>query len=442
MRNLEAVQQGLRVVRDALTPLVERVLKSEYGENWWKKGVLDALEKDGKPIHDRPGQGNAGDIDLQLALKLVQVYHWELFSDDMDWGGRQRSLIGAVTAVRNQYEGHVTPNREAELTDSRTKDLLEGMELFVNLFDCKAGERIGNIIEMQKMQQPEPELSDEGDVIILRRPVPQQLPVDHKKSEPERISRPIHIPKPEPVFPNGAAGRSMPEQAKPLWQRKKQVQWGAAVKNPQNKPVKEQETSKIQTKTEAQSSKPPIRENAVELQRTMPIEKLAAERILKPTQVDEKTVEIPKPPVKRSERKKIAKNSPKDPEPLVDVIKTTPGRGTSAQERPDPELYEPARLRRRTPRRLQRDPYEVDILTERNKKGENVLKVNIPRREEISAGERVERSQRRNAEEKKSRQRERLPLITVLRIILMTLIGIAMGVGLIWLDEWLAIITR
>ena len=148
MRNLEAVQQGLRVVRDALTPLVERVLKSEYGENWWKKGVLDALEKDGKPIHDRPGQGNAGDIDLQLALKLVQVYHWELFSDDMDWGGRQRRLIGAVTAVRNQYEGHVTPNREAELTDSRTKDLLEGMELFVNLFDRKAGERIENIIEM------------------------------------------------------------------------------------------------------------------------------------------------------------------------------------------------------------------------------------------------------------------------------------------------------
>jgi hypothetical protein len=209
MRNLEAVQQGLRVVRDALTPLVEKILTSEYGNHWWKKGVLDALEKDGKPIHDRPVQGDAGDLDLQLALKLVQVYHWELFSDDMGWSGRQRSLLAAVTAVRNQYEGHVTPNREAELTDCRTKDLLEGMELFVNLFDKKAGEKIGNIIELMKMQQPAPELPDEGEVVILRRPVLQSSKNDTVKSDPERKSYPIHIPKPEPVLPNGAAGKSI-----------------------------------------------------------------------------------------------------------------------------------------------------------------------------------------------------------------------------------------
>ncbi len=174
MRNLEAVQQGLTIVRDALTPLVERVLRDAYGDDWWQRGVLDALVQDQKPIHDRPAQGNAGDIDLQLALKLVQVYHWELFSDDLDWGGRQRSLLGAVTAVRNQYEGHVTPNREAELNDGKTRDLLEGMEMFVNLFDRKAGDRIGNLVELLKMQQPEPELPDQGETVILRRPVPDQ----------------------------------------------------------------------------------------------------------------------------------------------------------------------------------------------------------------------------------------------------------------------------
>ncbi|MFR1759329.1 MAG: hypothetical protein ACLSX2_06475, partial [Christensenellaceae bacterium] len=74
MRNLEAVQQGLVIVRNALTPLVERVLRAEYGDDWWQRGVLDALIQDQKPVHDRPPQGNAGDIDLQLALKLVQVY--------------------------------------------------------------------------------------------------------------------------------------------------------------------------------------------------------------------------------------------------------------------------------------------------------------------------------------------------------------------------------
>jgi len=412
MRNLEAVQQGLRVVRDALTPLVERVLKSEYGEAWWRKGVLDALEKDGKPIHDRPSQGNAGDIDLQLALKLVQVYHWELFSDDMDWGGRQRSLIGAVTAVRNQYEGHVTPNREAELTDNRTRDLLEGMELFVKLFDRRAGEKIGNILELLKMQQPEPELPDEGEVVILRRPVPQHAPVDHKKSEPERVSGPIHTPRPEPVLPNGAGGRSIPEEAKPIWQRKKQVQWGEAIRNPQNTPVEEKKAD-------------------------IP----ANEKREKPLQAKTPSAEI-KPPVKRSEQKKIVQKSKKDPEPLIDVINTMPGKGTTAQERPDPVLYEPTRLRRRTPKRLQRAPYEVDVRTEKNKRGENVLKVDAPRREKASdQPERTERIRHRSEKNDKAAKREKLPMVTILRITLMVLIGIAMGVGLICLDEWLAVIA-
>ena len=191
MRNLEAVQQGLIIVRDALTPLVERVLRAEYGDDWWQRGVLDALTQDQKPIHDRPSQGNAGDIDLQLALKLVQVYHWELFSDDLDWGGRQRSLLGAVTAVRNQYEGHVTPNREAELNDGKTRDLLEGMEMFLNLFDRKAGDRIGNLIELLKMQQPEPEPPAQEETIILRRPLPSPAAQRPEKSAPQRLIRPI-----------------------------------------------------------------------------------------------------------------------------------------------------------------------------------------------------------------------------------------------------------
>lgn len=428
MRNLEAVQQGLHIVRDALTPLVERVLKSEFGDAWWKKGVLNALEKDGKPIHDRPSQGNAGDIDLQLALKLVQVYHWELFSDDLDWSGRQRSLLGAVTAVRNQYEGHVTPNREAELTDSRTKDLLEGMELFVNLFDRRAGEKIGNILELLKMQQPEPVLPDEGEVVILRRPIPQTQPVDHKKSEPERISRPIHIPKPEPVLPNGAGGKSIPEASKPLWQRKKQVQWGGAVKNPQNTPVvPENETE--------EKKKAPIPENRVEFKRNEPAEKITAKRVIQPIEVEEKS----KSTIKLEN--KIVQKSKKDPEPLIKVINTMPGQGTTAQERPDPKLYEPARLRRRTPRRNQREPYEVNVRSEKNKRGEDVLRVELPKRERKIDVQKENMQPSYRREIKEPIKREKMPTSTILRIVLMTLLGIVMGAGLIFLDEWLAMIT-
>ena len=103
------------------------------------------------------------------------------------------------------------------------------MELFVNLFDRKAGDRIGNLIEILKMQQPEPEPSDEAETIILRRPIPNQTAPRLHKSAPERVIRPIAA-RPEPTLKNGAGGLSRPVQAQPLWKRQQQVRWGAAVR--------------------------------------------------------------------------------------------------------------------------------------------------------------------------------------------------------------------
>ena len=433
MRNLEAVQQGLNIVRDALTPLVERVLRAEYGNDWWQRGVLDALTQDQKPIHDRPSQGNAGDIDLQLALKLVQVYHWELFSDDLDWGGRQRSLLGAVTAVRNQYEGHVTPNREAELNDGKTRDLLEGMEMFLNLFDRKAGDRIGNLIELLRMQQPEPEPPAQEETIILRRPLPSPAAQRPEKSAPQRLIRPIAA-RPEPMLKNGAGGRSMPVQAQPLWKRQQQVRWGAAVRTdpPAEEAVPTQQPSATrQPDTPATSARATamgeIRAgDPLKLVRTATIESPVAARRLTPEPVEDSVKVLPpRPPKARPEKKKrrpaAEEALPPDPEPFLKRYRS-PGGKSAPSQRPDPDLYIPARIQERTPRRLRREPYEVDVHTGENRRGEPVLQVDPPLR---SAPVRIQPA-------------SRPPIRLILRVGAMVLLGVALGLGLILLDGWLS----
>ena len=437
MRNLEAVQQGLKIVRDALTPLVERVLRDAYGDAWWQRGVLDALTQDQKPINDRPAQGNSGDIDLQLALKLVQVYHWELFSDDLDWGGRQRILLGAVTAVRNQYEGHVTPNREAELNDAKTRDLLEGMELFVNLFDRKAGDRIGNLIEILKMQQPEPEPSDEAETIILRRPIPNQTAPRLHKSAPERVIRPIAA-RPEPTLKNGAGGRSMPVQAQPLWKRQQQVRWGAAVRTdpppeepappPAAEAARQPDTPATSARATAMGQ---VKEgDPLKLVRTATIESPVAARKLTPEPLEDSVKVLPPRPPKpkgipKSEKKKrrpaAEEPLPPDPEPFLSRYRS-PGGKSAPSQRPDPDLYMPARVRERTPKRLRREPYEVDVHTGENRRGEPVLRVDPPPK----------------AAPIEDRPSTRPSPRLVIRVGAMVLLGIALGVGLIFLDGWLS----
>ncbi len=437
MRNLEAVQQGLVIVRNALTPLVERVLRAEYGDDWWQRGVLDALIQDQKPVHDRPPQGNAGDIDLQLALKLVQVYHWELFSDDLGWGGRQRSLLGAVTAVRNQYEGHVTPNREAELNDGKTRDLLEGMEMFVHLFDHRAGDQIGNLIELLKMQQPEPEPPAVEETVILRRPLPSQTAQRPQRSAPERMIRPIAA-RPEPTLKNGAGGRSMPVQAQPLWKRQQQVRWGAAVRTdppaeeaaPPQAPEAARRPDTPATSARATAMGEVREGDPLKLVRTATIESPVAARRLTPEPVED-TVKVlpPRPPKARStprpekkKRRPAAEEAlPPDPEPFLKRYRS-PGGKSAPSQRPDPDLYIPARVRERTPKRLRREPYEVDVHTGENRRGEPVLQVDPPPRPAPVRDHPVTRP----------------PLRLVLRVGAMVLLGVVLGVGLIFLDGWLS----
>jgi len=192
MTCLEAIRAGLVVVRDALAAMEEDVLSREYGSEWWDEAVLRPLDEDGKRPYGWPDQGDAGDLDLQTALKLVGVYHWELFSDTFDWGGRERGLLQAMIAIRNQYEGHVTPNREKELTPAVTDEIMEGMARFVRLFD-KASARKIEAIEVPRAEDIPEDVP--GISFVQDAPAPRASAAPVKRvptqADPEPEDRPL-----------------------------------------------------------------------------------------------------------------------------------------------------------------------------------------------------------------------------------------------------------
>lgn len=379
MRNLEAVQEGLRIVRDALGPLIEKELKLEYHENWWQKGVLDQLTADGKPVNDRPKQGNAGDLDLQLALKLVLVYHWELFSDDLNWGEKQKTLLHAVIAVRNQYEGHVTPNREAELTDVKTRDILEGMVLFTDFFDRKAADKLNLLSEKVRMRvaDAEPE-EEEEEPILLRKP--SRMPGGGRK---------VLLPGDEEPAMNPPKPKEPP--------KKKPVLWGDAVRRD---PVPFPEEEMPETVPEMEPEKP---------EEPLPVPERVPEEEPEP-------VKAPRRPARRS-------SVPSSPAAGRRLKKAeTPAEETKKEE--EPFDYVPAFIPTYTPRRERRKAYEVEVRAEAAARGSRTLKVGAAGKDKRS-------------EERRKAPKKRVPVLRIVLIVLLVLLGIAAGIGLVLLDRWL-----
>lgn len=99
-----------------------------------------------------PETGDAGDLDLQLLLKLINVYHWDRISERLAWGQKERGLVSALINIRNLYEGHVTPNRERELDIPRTVDILDGIYDFNKLINAAGADKIMKIIK--KVEAP------------------------------------------------------------------------------------------------------------------------------------------------------------------------------------------------------------------------------------------------------------------------------------------------
>lgn len=155
MRNLAAIQEALRITRSSLAAFCERFLRIEYKENWWKYGIAACVQEDydERGINKEfPEAGDSGDLDLQLLLKLINVYHWDKVSERLAWGQKERGLVSALINIRNLYEGHVTPNRERELDMRRTVDILDGIYDFNKLVNTQSADKIMKIIK--KVEEP------------------------------------------------------------------------------------------------------------------------------------------------------------------------------------------------------------------------------------------------------------------------------------------------
>ncbi len=167
----------------------------------------------------------------------------------------------------------------------------------------------------------------------------------------------------------------------------------------------------------------------LKLVRTATIESPVAARKLTPEPIEDTVKVLPprppkaKPKPEKKKRKSAAeKDLPPDPEPFLKRYRS-PGGKSAPNQRPDPDLYIPARVRERTPKRLRREPYEVDVHTAENRRGEPVLQVDPP--------------------PSTPKDRDRTPVSfsprTVFRVGAMVLLGVALGIGLIYLDGWLSL---
>lgn len=187
MTRLEIVQEGLRLVRRELTPALGWVLEQEYGSDWWRKGVIDPLARTAQRVDELPREGDAGDIDLYLSLKLVQNYHFDAFVTHLGWDESCRKLVASVAACRNLYEGHVTANREAELTQVRAQEMLQDMSrLLLRLHEDHESDSIALMRPLaEKLASLPPDL---GKGVSHFRPPQPVTPPPRRASRPQRSS--------------------------------------------------------------------------------------------------------------------------------------------------------------------------------------------------------------------------------------------------------------
>lgn len=136
------VSQGFRILLSGFAPYVVRELDNEYGNNWWKEGVLDILYEEQK--RDLPISGDWGklvdSLDIGKCLLLFDL-HWQrifrkkLSIDHRTWA---KELVG----VRNRL-AHIGGN---DFTDDDTWRALDTMSRLSEQIDPESAEEIRELL--------------------------------------------------------------------------------------------------------------------------------------------------------------------------------------------------------------------------------------------------------------------------------------------------------
>ncbi len=144
------VSKGFRILLKSLAPYIARELGNEFGEDWWKIGVLDTLYDEQK--RDLPTSGGWGDLvdslDIARCLLLFDI-HWQrifkkkLSIDHRTWA---KELIG----VRNKL-AHLGGG---DFSDNDTWRALDTMSRLCEQIDPEGTEEIRSLLRIFRYGSP------------------------------------------------------------------------------------------------------------------------------------------------------------------------------------------------------------------------------------------------------------------------------------------------
>ncbi|MGI6466950.1 MAG: DUF499 domain-containing protein [Sphaerochaetaceae bacterium] len=142
MKNHEMVNTGFRHTLKALAPFVVRELKSVYGEQWWKEGVLERLSFEQQ--RDLPIAGSEEELinsfDILLCLQIIGRQWQDVFRKKMSID--QRSWANELIGVRHKW-AHAGSK---DFDDTYTWRALDTMTRLIDQLDDIEAESIRELI--------------------------------------------------------------------------------------------------------------------------------------------------------------------------------------------------------------------------------------------------------------------------------------------------------
>lgn len=102
--NLQQIGKGLEILRAGLAPYVQRRLKSAFNEDWWRRGVENALENtQGREALTVPGSAEEKfeRLDVQALLTILWENWNAAFRDELGHTGR--SYVSELREVRKRW---------------------------------------------------------------------------------------------------------------------------------------------------------------------------------------------------------------------------------------------------------------------------------------------------------------------------------------------------
>ena len=126
--NLDRVNQGLRIVREALSPVVYRELVASYGQQWWAQGVLLAVSDAQR--RDLPARGTDSELlsqlDIAAMLNMIERRWNDVFRKKFNRS--DRNWVNTLIGTRNEVAHHGA----GDLSDDKA---WYGLQTMVNLLE-------------------------------------------------------------------------------------------------------------------------------------------------------------------------------------------------------------------------------------------------------------------------------------------------------------------